>query len=187
MTWLWWETKISPLTSSAIFLPVEEGGFFFPQACLLNPLLVIRLLPALSHNGSVIWELCSPPATLSPHWWMHWSEPLFSLSCRGDLTNSFLPAYPTGPISWTQVGGCHGGWILFMEVLVCLVCLCCHDDQSIIQEEPKPSVPWLYLLRCVFFFLSLQLMATTQKNSKVMSAVLVSHHVWSMFASCPVT
>lgn len=55
---------------------------------------------------------------LCPHWWMHWSEPLFSLSCRGDPTSSFLPAYPTGPISWTQVGGCHGGWILFMEVLV---------------------------------------------------------------------
>lgn len=32
----------------------------------------------------------------------------------------------------------------------CLVCLCCHDDQSIIQEEPPPSVPADCI--CVVFF-----------------------------------
>lgn len=37
-----------------------------------------------------------------------------------------------------------------LKCLSCL-CLCCHDDQSIIQEEPEPSVPSLIVSTSVFF------------------------------------
>lgn len=36
-------------------------------------------------------------------------------------------------------------------MLVVCVGLCCHDNQSIIQEEPEPSVPSLIVSASVFF------------------------------------
>lgn len=102
--------------------------------------------------------------------------------CRGDPTNSFLPAYPTDPISWTQVGGCHGGVNpLFIEVLDVFVLpwLSIHYSG---RTGASCSLP-----DCICFCFLLQPMATTAKNSKVTSAVLVFHHVWSMYASCPTT
>lgn len=128
---------------------------------MLNPLLVIRLLPALSHNGSVIWEPCSPPAMLCPHWWMHWSEPLFSLLLQRGSDELFSSCISNGPyIMNSGRGVAMEGWILFLlKCLSCLVCLCCHDDQSIIQDEPEPSVPSLIVSASVspplFFSLSL--------------------------------
>lgn len=136
---------------------------------MLNPLLVIRLLPALSHNGSVIWEPCSPPAMLCPHWWMHWSEPLFSLLLQRGSDELFSSCISNGPyIMNSGRGVAMEGWILFLlKCLSCLVCLCCHDDQSIIQDEPEPSVPSLIVSASVFppsLFLSLSLSLAANGN-----------------------
>lgn len=133
-----------PIKASGKILPCKESE---ASLCLLDPLLVIRLLPALSHNGpgnmravlSTCWAVSSLVFA------MNWTI-VFSL-CRGDPTNSFLLAYPTDPISWTQVGGLPWqGESFFLKCSSCM-CLCCHGEQSIIQEEPEPSVlSWLYLL-----------------------------------------
>lgn len=69
-------------------------------------------------------------------------------SCRGDRTNSFLPAYPADHISWTQVGGLlWRSWILFIEVLgVYLVCVAMAMDPLFTKNQSLMFSPWLYLL-----------------------------------------
>lgn len=121
-TWLWWKIKYSSWQAQ-IFNSSWWGRWSSPQARLLNPLLVIRLLPALSHNGSVIWEPCSPPAMLCPHWWMHWSEPLFSLFLQRGSDELFSSCISNGPYIMNpgRGGVAMEGWILFIEVLVVAV------------------------------------------------------------------
>lgn len=145
-----WEIKYS--SWQATLLNSSWWGRRSSQACLLSPLLVIRLLPASSHNGSVIWELCSPPAMLCLHWWMHWSEPLFSLFLQRGSDELFSSCISNGPYIMNSGRGLPWrGWILFLlKCLTCLCCLRCHGDQSIIQEEPEPSVPSLIVSACVF-------------------------------------
>lgn len=147
----------------------------------------ICLLPALSHNGSVTWELCSPPAMPCSLWWMHWSEPLFSLLMQRGSDELFSSCISNGPyimnsgrgLPW-RVNPLYGSACLVWFVCVAMTINLLFKSQSLL------FLLWLYL--CLsFFFFSMQLMATTQKNSKVTSAVLVFHHVWSTYASYPTT
>lgn len=119
------------------------------QACLLDPLLVIRLLPPLSHNGLVTWEPCSPPAMLCPHWRTCWSEPLFSLLLQRGSDELFSSCISNGPyIMNSGRGVAMEGWILFL--LKCSPCLCCFVLLwRSIHYSGRPrafcSPPWLYL------------------------------------------
>lgn len=107
--WVWWEVKY-PCWQAGSFNSSRWGRWSSFQACMHNHLLVIGLLPAWSHNGWVIWEPWSPPAMLRPHWWMHWSEPLFSLYLQRGSDELFSSCIPTGPyIMNSGRGGCHGG------------------------------------------------------------------------------
>lgn len=180
--WVSWDVRY-PCWQARSLNSSQWGRWSSSQACLLDPLLVIRLLPPLSHNGSVIWELCSPPAMLCPHWWMHWSEPLFSLLLQRGSDELFSSCISNGPyIMNSGRGVAMEGWILFIEVLVVSV-LFVLPWRSI--HYSRRTRAFCSLPDCICFCFLLQPMATTAKNSKVTSAVLVFRHVWSMYASCP--
>ena len=118
MSWGRWNVPADKLSD---WIPHgEQGGAFFSQARLLDPLLVIRLLPPLSHNGSVTWALYSPPVKLCPHCWRLWSKPLFSLLLQRGSDELFSSCISNGPyiMNSGKGGVAREGWIPFFPELL---------------------------------------------------------------------
>lgn len=85
---------------------------------------------------------------LCPHWWMHWSEPLFSLHLQRGSDELFSSCISNGPyIMNSGRGGCHGRVNpFFIEVLVVSVFVL--PWRSIHYSRRTRAFcypPWLYL------------------------------------------
>lgn len=134
--------------------------------CLLSPLLVIRLLPALSHNGSVTWEPCFPPALLCPHWWTHWSEPLFSVLLQRGSDELFSSCISNGPYimnSGRVVAMAEGESSFASTCRVWFVCVAMTINPLFKKSHSLLFPLWLYLL---LFFLFPTLAANGNDTKK---------------------